>query len=79
LIPGLFLCGTGLKNPKRRKLLAIGVVFLVLTGCMFETACSGGTSPANTTPGTPAGTYTVTVTGSASGMQQPTSVALTVQ
>jgi len=80
LIPGLSLCGTGLNKPNRRKLLAFGVVFLVLTGCIFETACAGASQSVTTTPGTPAGTYTVTVTGGASGMpQQTTSVALTVQ
>ncbi len=79
LIPALFLCGTGLDNPKRRKLLAIGVVLLGLTGCMFETACAGASLPAGIAPGTRAGTYTVTVTGSATGMQQTTSVTLTVQ
>jgi Bacterial Ig-like domain (group 3)/FG-GAP-like repeat len=80
LIPGLFFCGTGLNSPKRRKLLAIGFVFLMLTGCVFETACTGVSSPSKATAGTPAGTYTVTVTGSATGMpHQTASVALTVQ
>ena len=79
LIPGLFLCGAGWNKPNRRRLLAFGVVFLVLTGCMFESACAGASQSVTTTPGTPAGTYTVTVTGSASGISQTTSVALTVQ
>jgi hypothetical protein len=80
LIPGLFLCGTGIGGSNRRKLFAIAIIFLVLTGCMLQTACSGVSSSAGThSAGTPAGTYSVTVTGSATGMQQTTTVSLTVQ
>jgi hypothetical protein len=79
LIPGLFLCGAGLDKSNRRKLLAIGFVFLVLTGCMLQTACVGASTSGSTSPGTPAGTYTVTVTGSSGGMQQATTASLNVQ
>jgi hypothetical protein len=77
LIPGLFVCGAGKSN--RRKLLTVGFICLVLTGCMLQTACLGTSSSNSTSPGTPAGSYTVTVTGSGSGTQQTTSVSLTVQ
>ncbi len=76
LIPGLFLCGTGIGGSNRRKLIAI--VFLALTGCMLQTACSGVSSGTHSA-GTPSGTYSVTVTGSASGTQQTTTVSLIVQ
>ena len=81
LIPGLFICGAGMGGANRRRVLAIGIVLLALTGCMLQTACSGFSAATPHTPGvkTPAGTYTVTVTGSASGMQQTTSVSLTVR
>jgi hypothetical protein len=80
LIPGLFLCGTRVGGSNRKKLLAIAIVFLALTGCMLQTACSGVSSSSGThSAGTPAGTYAVTITGSAGGMQQTTSVSLTVQ
>jgi uncharacterized protein (UPF0548 family) len=79
LIPGIFLCGAGVNKSNRRKLVAFGIVLLVLTGCMFETACAGASQSVTTTPGTPAGTYTVTVMGSANGMQQTTAVSLFVQ
>jgi len=81
MIPGMFLCGAGIRKPNRRKLLAMGWVFLVLTGCMLQMAC-GGYSPESSSSDsqTPAGTYTVKVTGSVSGAQQSTtSVSLTVQ
>ncbi len=83
LIPGLFICGAGMGGTNRRRMLAVAIVFLAFTGCMLQTACSGfsAATPAPHIPGprTPAGNYTVTVTGSASGMQQTTSVVLTVR
>ena len=80
LIPGLALCGAGVGGSNRRKLLAIAIVFLALTGCMLQTACSGVSSSSGThNAGTPAGTYTVTVTGSAGGTQHTAAVSLTVQ
>jgi hypothetical protein len=83
LIPGLFICGAGMGGTNRRRTLAVAIVFLAFTGCMLQTACSGfsAATPTPHTPGprTPAGTYTATVTGSAGGMQQTTSVVLTVR
>ncbi len=81
LIPGLVLCGTGMAGSNRKKVIAFAIAFLVLTGCMLQTGCSGVSSSSSGTPsaGTPAGTYTVTVTGSASGMQQTTTASVTVQ
>ena len=80
LMPGLFVCGAGIGKSNRRKLLTAGLTFLVLTGCMMQTACVGTSSSGNgTTPGTPAGAYTITVTGSSGRAQQTTSVSLTVQ
>ncbi len=79
VMPGLFVWGAGMRKSNRRKLLTTGFIFLVLTGCMLQTACVGTSSLGKSTPGTPAGTYTVTVTGGVGGMQQTTSVSLTVQ
>jgi hypothetical protein len=81
LMPGLFVCGAGMGKSNRRKLLTVGFICLVLTGCMLQTACVGASSgnKTTTTPGTPAGTYTVTVTGSSGAIQQTTAVSLTVQ
>jgi hypothetical protein len=83
LIPALCLGGVG-SNANGRKLLGLAVAMLIITGCMLQTAC-GGSSTTPTTPapstvqGTPAGNYTVTVTGSTGGMQQTTAVQITVQ
>jgi hypothetical protein len=79
LIPGLVLGGAGVGKSNRGKLLGFGVALLILSGCMFQTACGGVSSSGTPVPGTPRGAYTVTITGNAGGMQQSTTVTLTVQ
>ena len=79
LIPGLCLSGVGMSNTNRRKLLGFGIVILICTGCMLQTGCAGTSTSGTTVPGTPRGSYTVTVTGGAGAMQQTTAVAVTVQ
>jgi len=78
LVPGLCLSGIGMSKPNRRKLLGFGIAILILSGCTLQMACSG-VSSASTVPGTTPGAYQVTVTGTAGGMQQTTSVTVTVQ
>jgi Bacterial Ig-like domain (group 3)/FG-GAP-like repeat/FG-GAP repeat len=80
LIPAL-LFSTGLYSLNRKKLLGCCAAFLVLGGCLFLTACGGG-MPAGGggNVGTPAGSYTITVTGLANGMQESAPpLTLTVQ
>ena len=84
IIPAMLLGGAGLGTQNRKKLLSFCIVFLVLSGCVFQVACGGGGKTTTTTPtgnsGTPAGTYTVTVTGTAGSTQHTTlPVTLTVQ
>ena len=79
VLPALFLCGARIGRSARRKFIAIGFTCLVLAGCLLQTACGGYGTSGGSSPVTPAGTYTVTVTASGSGMQQTTSVALVVQ
>ena len=79
LIPGLALCGVGARNGDRRKVLVVCLAFLVLTGCIFQTACAGTSTGSHGSTGTPAGSYTVTVTGSASGIQQTAATTVSVQ
>jgi hypothetical protein len=66
---------------KRRKLASYCLLFLVACGCLLQVACGGGSGSTSTgTGGTPAGNYTVTVTGGAAGStQQALTVTLTVQ
>ena len=83
IVPAMLLGGAGLNKPNRRKLLGFCFIFLVLSGCLFQAACGSSSSSSHTTPpptsgGTPAGTYTVTVTGNASGTQHALPITLTV-
>jgi len=63
--------GPGLRRPAL-------VLIMVLAGCC---ACGGGSSssPPPSSPGTPAGTYQVTVTGSFGQLSEFTTIMLTVQ
>jgi hypothetical protein len=85
LIPGiLFVTGGGSKE-HRRRLFVYCLCALALGGCLLQVACGGGggggTTKTNPGPsGTPAGTYTVTVTGSSNGVQSAApALTLTVQ
>jgi hypothetical protein len=75
MIPAILFGGAGLNQSGRRKLMSFYLVFLVIGGCLLQAACgsSGGT------PETPAGSYTVTITGNSNGTQHTTSASLTVQ
>ena len=84
VLPAMLLGTVGLAPPKRRKLLGYCIVFLLVSGCLLQVACSGTSSSGSGgggggTGGTPAGTYTITVTGTAGSTQHTTTVTLTVQ
>jgi hypothetical protein len=79
LLPAIFLGTLGMAKPKGRKLLSYCLVFLLVGGCLFQAAC-GGMSPlgVNTSAGTPAGSYSVIITGAAGSNQHTTTIKLTV-
>jgi len=71
---------------RRKKVLSLLLMFLAASGLLFLTACGGSSSSSappgggSTTGGTPAGTYTVTVTGTSGSLTaQTTMFTLTVQ
>jgi hypothetical protein len=74
LASGLLFAGYRRRVPA----LAIPIIAVMLLGMP---ACGGGSSYPTTMPGTPAGTYTVTVTGtsSPSKLTNKTSLTLVVQ
>lgn len=64
---------------KRRARLAFGLLALTLLAASLV-ACGGGSNNNQTTdPGTPAGTYTVTVTGTSGSLSHTQNIPVTVQ
>ncbi|MGA8216494.1 MAG: IPT/TIG domain-containing protein, partial [Candidatus Sulfotelmatobacter sp.] len=82
-IGGMTLLGAGFTS-RRKKLLGILLICLVISGLVFMVACGGGSSNngggGGGGGGTPAGTYTITVQGTATGAATQTqNLTLTVQ
>lgn len=82
-IGGMTLLGVGFGS-RRKKVLGVLLVFLMVSGLLFLAACGGGSSSGGGggggTSGTPAGNYTVTVTGTSGSLTaQTTTFTLTVQ
>ncbi len=74
LLPGMLLGMAVIAAPRRRKLLSYCLLFLVAGGCVLQSACAG-VSSSNFTP---AGSYTIHVTGTAGSTLQTVAVTLTV-
>jgi len=67
---------------RRKKLLGILLASLMISGLPFLASCGGGNSGGGGgggTGGTPAGTYTISISGSAGPMAESAKVTLTVQ
>jgi hypothetical protein len=80
LVLPAFLLGTVVvAAPKGRKLLSYCLLFLLVSGCLLQVACSnGGNGGGGGGGGTPPGTYSVIVTGAAGSTQHTITVTLTV-
>jgi hypothetical protein len=73
-----------LARPRRKRLVSYILVGLMAGGCLLQAACGGSMSKnvpsvPNAVAGTPAGTYTVQVIGTAGSTQHSTTLALVVQ
>jgi hypothetical protein len=87
ILAALALPGLGILVPffstrsRRQRLLMSCAFFVVLASLMLATACGGGSStpPPTTIPGTPAGTYNVTITGTYGSITHTQTLTLTVQ
>jgi hypothetical protein len=75
-MPGLLLIGTGFgtRGSRRKKLFGFLLLWIILSGLVMLPACgsSGGNNGGGGgSPGTPAGTYTITIMGNdANGVTQ---------
>jgi Beta-propeller repeat len=80
-IGGLSLVGLGLgAGRKRRRWLAAAVLCLIAGAILLQSGCGSSSSSVSTGGGTLAGTYTITITGSAAtGASHNATVTLTVR
>jgi hypothetical protein len=77
-LSGLALIGTGFScaSSRRRKVLGFLMLYAILAALLLLPACGGGGSHPPPHGGTPAGTYTITVTGTDGTLTHPVSPAL---
>lgn len=79
VLPALLLGTIGVAAPKNRKPLSYCLVFIVVSGCLLQVACSSGSNGGGGGGGgTPPGTYSVVITGASGSTQHSTTVTLTV-
>jgi hypothetical protein len=78
-IGGIALIGIGPAGTRRKKLIQGLLLCLALGAFLLAPACGGSSNSTNKSSGTPAGTYTITVSGTATvGSQTGASPALTL-
>jgi hypothetical protein len=77
-LSGLALIGTGFgcADSRRKKVLGFLMLYAILAALLLLPACGGGGSHPPPHGGTPAGTYTITVTGTDGTLTHPVSPAL---
>lgn len=76
-VPGLALFGLGAGDHRRRKLLGLLLLSVLFGLVLLQPACSGGKATPPVVPGTPAGTYTLTLAATG-GISHNTTFTLTV-
>ena len=77
-VGGLSLLGLGVGASRKRRRWLAGMLLGLIAGIVLLQPGCGSSSPATVTGGTPAGTYTITITGTSGSVSHSTTVLLTV-
>jgi hypothetical protein len=76
-VPGMALFGLGAGGNRRRKILGVLLPVLLMGLVLLQPACSSGAKTPPIVSGTPAGTYTLTLTATG-GVSHNSTFTLTV-
>jgi uncharacterized repeat protein (TIGR01451 family) len=78
-VPGLALIGIGMgRDRRRRRMLGLFLLCLISALILLQPACSGGNNTQPPPTGTPAGSYTITVTATSGSDTKSAAVGLVV-
>jgi len=80
-VGAVFFGGIGIRSKQSRSKMFLVLMLgsVIGAGLIFQVACGGGDTPPRPTRDTPAGAYSITVTGASGPTQHSTTVTLTVQ
>jgi preprotein translocase subunit SecG len=74
-MPALLVSAVGVVGSRRRKILGYGLLLVLISGCLLQSACSGGMTAGNGGSTSP-GTYNIVVTGTSNAVTQTTAITM---
>ena len=81
VIPALLAGTAGLGESRRKEIVGYCLAFVLLVGCVLQSACGGGSTAGGkgVSTATSTGTYQIVVTGTSNAMTQTTAITMTVR